>query len=188
MISRCERREVKGGSSVKEGKGRKQASRQAAAALRVLAAGGLTKETTNSIDRHARARSFPNPAARHGPLAQINRIRAPGVPSSNPPQRLGMGLQTRQAMAQGLDSRPTVEDFREDSAWVRLAKSHWLDGSKARKVKQDVLKKDLWDPLEAENFSFRSLLTLENLNILEKCASPAMLLRTSPLRQCLTRE
>ncbi|RAH52918.1 DEAD helicases superfamily protein [Aspergillus piperis CBS 112811] len=83
-----------------------------------------------------------------------------------------MGLQTRQAMAQGLDSRPTVEDFREDSAWVRLAKSHWLDGSKARKVKQDVLKKDLWDPLEAENFSFRSLLTLENLNILEKFLWP----------------
>ncbi|PWY64762.1 DEAD helicase superfamily protein [Aspergillus heteromorphus CBS 117.55] len=83
-----------------------------------------------------------------------------------------MGLQTRQAMAPGLDSRPTVEDFREDSAWVRLAKTHWLEGSKARKVKQDVIKKDIWDPLEAEGFSFRSLLTLENLNILEKFLWP----------------
>ncbi|GAB1214986.1 hypothetical protein ATERTT37_004168 [Aspergillus terreus] len=70
-------------------------------------------------------------------------------------------------MAHGLDSRPTVEDFREDSAWVQLAKTHWLKTSKVRKVKQDVIKKDLWDALEAENFSFRSLLTLENLNILE---------------------
>ncbi|PWY69848.1 DEAD helicase superfamily protein [Aspergillus sclerotioniger CBS 115572] len=83
-----------------------------------------------------------------------------------------MGLQSRQAMAQGLDSRPTVEDFREDNTWVRLAKTHWLEGSKARKVKQDVIKKDLWDPLEAENFSFRSLLTLENLNVLEKFLWP----------------
>lgn len=83
-----------------------------------------------------------------------------------------MGLQSRQAMAHGLDSRPTVEDFREDSAWVQLAKTHWLKTSKVRKVKQDVIKKDLWDALEAENFSFRSLLTLENLNILEKFLWP----------------
>ncbi|KAG2417127.1 hypothetical protein HFD88_008345 [Aspergillus terreus] len=75
-------------------------------------------------------------------------------------------------MAHGLDSRPTVEDFREDSAWVQLAKTHWLKTSKVRKVKQDVIKKDLWDALEAENFSFRSLLTLENLNILEKFLWP----------------
>lgn len=75
-------------------------------------------------------------------------------------------------MASGLDSRPTVEDFRDDSPWVRLAKTHWLDAANVRKVKHDVIKKDIWDPLEAESFSFRSLLTLENLNILEKyCAS-----------------
>ncbi|KAE8373213.1 P-loop containing nucleoside triphosphate hydrolase protein [Aspergillus bertholletiae] len=83
-----------------------------------------------------------------------------------------MGLQSRQAMAHGLDSRPTVEDFREDSVWVQLAKAHWLETSKVPKVKQDVIKKDIWDPLEADNFSFRSLLTLENLNILEKFLWP----------------
>ncbi|KAB8231061.1 hypothetical protein BDV23DRAFT_123206 [Aspergillus alliaceus] len=83
-----------------------------------------------------------------------------------------MGLQARPRMVHGLDSRPTVEDFREDSVWVRLAKTLWLDTSKARKVKQDVLKRDIWDPLEADNFSFRSLLTLENLNILEKFLWP----------------
>jgi len=79
-----------------------------------------------------------------------------------------MGLQTQHAMASGLDSRPTVEDFRDDSPWVRLAKTHWLDTANVRKVKHDVIKKDIWDPLEAENFSFHSLLILENLNILEK--------------------
>ncbi|KAL4869358.1 hypothetical protein BDV12DRAFT_185244 [Aspergillus spectabilis] len=83
-----------------------------------------------------------------------------------------MGLQTQHAMAHSLDSRPTVEDFRDDSPWVRLAKTHWLDTSVVRKVKHDVVKKDIWDPLEAEGFSFRCLLTLENLNILEKYLWP----------------
>lgn len=73
-------------------------------------------------------------------------------------------------MAQGLESRPTVEDFREDSQWVKLAKANWLDTSKARKIKKDTIKKDLWDPLEADGFNLRSLLTLENLNVLEKYA------------------
>lgn len=70
-------------------------------------------------------------------------------------------------MAQSLDTRPTVVDFREDSPWVQLAKAHWLDG-KVRKVKPDAIKKQLWDPLEAEGFNSRSLLILENLNVLEK--------------------
>ncbi|KAH1650344.1 hypothetical protein KXV89_002738 [Aspergillus fumigatus] len=83
-----------------------------------------------------------------------------------------MGLQTRQAMAQGLDSWPTVADFREDSSWVQLAKTHWLGASTVRKAKQDVIRQGLWEPLEAENFSLRSLLTLENLNILEKYLWP----------------
>lgn len=85
-----------------------------------------------------------------------------------------MGLQTRPAMAQGLDSRPTVEDFREDSAWVKLAKTHWLSTSNVRKAKQDVIKKEIWDPLEAEGFNVRSLLTLENLSILEKYDPPLL--------------
>lgn len=81
-----------------------------------------------------------------------------------------MGLDTRQAMAHSLDSRPTVEDFREDSPWVQLAKTLWSETSKTRKVKPDTIKKEIWDPLEAENFSLHSLLALENLNILEKFA------------------
>lgn len=68
-----------------------------------------------------------------------------------------------------------MEDFREDSSWVKLARTHWLTGdggasATARKGKkqQDVVKKEIWDPLEAEGFTLRSLLTLENLSILEK--------------------
>ncbi|OJJ46372.1 hypothetical protein ASPZODRAFT_132454 [Penicilliopsis zonata CBS 506.65] len=85
-----------------------------------------------------------------------------------------MGLQTRSAMAPGLESRPTVEDFQEDSHWVKLAQSHWLQTSKkkARKVKPEVVKKEVWDRLEEEGFSLRSLLTLENLSILEKFLWP----------------
>ncbi|KAK1141393.1 hypothetical protein N8T08_009065 [Aspergillus melleus] len=75
-------------------------------------------------------------------------------------------------MAHSLDSRPTAEDFREDSPWVQLAKTHWLETSKIRKAKPDTIKKDIWDPLEAENFSLHSLLALENLNILEKFLWP----------------
>lgn len=73
-------------------------------------------------------------------------------------------------MAQSLESRPTVVDFREDSPWVKLAKAHWLD-AKVRKAKPDVIKQQLWDPLEAESFNSRSLLILENLNVLEKYAA-----------------
>lgn len=82
-----------------------------------------------------------------------------------PPISQVTGMTT--AMAQSLESRPTVVDFRDDSPWVQLAKAHWLD-AKVRKAKPDVIKKQLWDPLEAEAFSSRSLLILENLNILEK--------------------
>ncbi|KAJ5108835.1 CWF11 family [Penicillium angulare] len=74
-------------------------------------------------------------------------------------------------MAQSLEARPTVVDFREDSPWVQLAKAHWLD-TKVRKAKPDVIKQQLWDPLEKENFNSRSLLILENLNILEKFLWP----------------
>lgn len=85
-------------------------------------------------------------------------------------------------MAQSLESRPTVVDFRQDSPWVKLAKAHWLD-VKVRKVKPDVIKKELWDPLEAEGFSSRSLLILENLNVLEKYRARATVLLPAGLIQ-----
>lgn len=59
----------------------------------------------------------------------------------------------------------------EQSEFVQLAKQHWLKPSKRAtkvKVKNDVLKRDIWDPLEKEKFPLSSLLTLEGLQILER--------------------
>ncbi|OXV09032.1 hypothetical protein Egran_03204 [Elaphomyces granulatus] len=71
-----------------------------------------------------------------------------------------------------MEARPTVSDFQDDNRWVGLAKTQWLKQTKVSKAKQDVIKKDIWDPLEAESFSLRSLLLLENLNVLEKFLWP----------------
>lgn len=77
-------------------------------------------------------------------------------------------------MAKNLETRPSVSDLEGDNRWATLAQKHWLKQSKIRKVKQDVIKNEIWDPLEAEGFTARSLLTLENLNILEKYAAPGI--------------
>jgi intron-binding protein aquarius len=61
-----------------------------------------------------------------------------------------------------------VNDLQEDNRWVNLAKTHWLNPSKPRKLKPEVIKSDIWECLESEGFSLRSLLILENLHILEK--------------------
>ena len=71
------------------------------------------------------------------------------------------------------DGRPTVADLQGENPFAQLAKKHWLKSSKKTtkvKVKPDVLKSEIWDVLEKENFAFKSLLVLENLQILEKCA------------------
>ncbi|EAS29887.2 DEAD helicase superfamily protein [Coccidioides immitis RS] len=82
-----------------------------------------------------------------------------------------MGLQMRPAMARSLDMRPTVNDFQQENQWVALARAHWLK-TKVRKVRPEVIKNDIWDPLVTEGFSLHSLLLLENLHILEKYLWP----------------
>ena len=55
--------------------------------------------------------------------------------------------------------------------WAELAGEHWAKtskSSKAKKIKPEVIKKNIWDVLEQDNFHFRSLLMLENLQLLEK--------------------
>lgn len=57
------------------------------------------------------------------------------------------------------------------SEFAQLAKQHWLKPSKKAtkvKVKNDVLKRDIWDPLEREKFPLSSLLALEGLQTLER--------------------
>jgi len=69
------------------------------------------------------------------------------------------------------DGRPTVADLQGDSPFAQLAKKHWLKATKKStkvKVKPEVLKKDIWDVLEQEDFSYKSLLVLENLQLLER--------------------
>ncbi|KAI1988152.1 hypothetical protein LOZ53_004070 [Ophidiomyces ophidiicola] len=83
-----------------------------------------------------------------------------------------MGLQMRPAMARSLDMRPTVNDLQEENRWVALAGTHWLGVSKPRKVRPEVIKNDIWDPLVSEGFTLHSLLLLENLHILEKYLWP----------------
>jgi intron-binding protein aquarius len=69
------------------------------------------------------------------------------------------------------DRRPTIADLQGENEFAQLAKKHWLKSSKKTakvKVKPDVLKNEIWDVLEKEGFAFKSLLVLENLQILEK--------------------
>ncbi|RFU35852.1 hypothetical protein B7463_g493, partial [Scytalidium lignicola] len=73
------------------------------------------------------------------------------------------------------DGRPTIEDLQGGSAFAQLAKKLWHKSSKKPtkvKVRPDVLKNEIWDILEKEDFAFRSLLILENLQILENYLWP----------------
>ena len=75
------------------------------------------------------------------------------------------------------DGRPTVADLHGESAFAQLAKTHWLKASKKPtnvKVKPDLLKSEIWDVLEKEDFAFKSLLTLENLQILERYGTSSL--------------
>ncbi len=52
--------------------------------------------------------------------------------------------------------------------WTLLAEKHWLKSTHVRKVNPDLIKNDIWDPLVLDGFDFRSLLALENLQLLER--------------------
>lgn len=61
--------------------------------------------------------------------------------------------------------------------WEALAQKHWAKPLKSNKgVKPDLVRKEIWDVLEAESFEFRSLLQLEGLQLLERS-------REAPCRQ-----
>lgn len=67
-------------------------------------------------------------------------------------------------------SNPTIDDENE---FAQLARKYWLKPSSKTttkvKVKNDVLKKEFWDPLVEQKFSYKALLVLENLQALERC-------------------
>jgi len=70
------------------------------------------------------------------------------------------------------------EDPSTEHVFVQLAKQHWLKPTTSKrpvtkvKVKADVLKEQIWDVLEKEDFQFQSLLLLENLQLLESYLWP----------------
>jgi intron-binding protein aquarius len=69
------------------------------------------------------------------------------------------------------DGGPTVADLQGENPFAQLAKKHWLKSTKKTakvKVKEDVLRSGIWEVLEKEDFTFKSLLALESLQILEK--------------------
>ena len=75
-----------------------------------------------------------------------------------------------------------VGDLVNSNYWAELAGEHWANTSKlsrAKKTKPEVIKKKIWDVLEQENFHFRSLLMLENLQLLEKYTTfPSLAIHT----------
>lgn len=71
--------------------------------------------------------------------------------------------------------RPTPAEVEEEEhQFVQLARKNWLKPGKKPakpKVKNDVLKQGIWDVLEQDGFQYKSLLLLESLQTLERCAS-----------------
>ena len=60
------------------------------------------------------------------------------------------------------------EELEDDNHWTQLAQKHWSRPSKSGKVTSEIIKNEIWNVLEAEDFLFRSLLLLENSQLLEK--------------------
>ncbi len=73
--------------------------------------------------------------------------------------------------AKATAARPTTADLEGETEFAQLARQHWLKPSKRTtkvKVKNDVVKREIWDALENDGFNYKSLLTLESLQILER--------------------
>lgn len=56
-----------------------------------------------------------------------------------------------------------------EESWHELARKYWRGTAKsAPQVRDDVLKTEIWDPLERMGFDHSALSTLENLELLER--------------------
>lgn len=98
------------------------------------------------------------------------------VTTTSKHQNITMAPRTRGVIEEPQnDSKIQEDDSSVEHVFVQLAKKHWLKPTTSKKVattkvkiKPDVLKKEIWDVLEAEDFQFQSLLLLENLQLLER--------------------
>ncbi|KAK1750649.1 hypothetical protein QBC47DRAFT_393152 [Echria macrotheca] len=71
--------------------------------------------------------------------------------------------------------RHATDEGEGGSEFATLARQHWLKKAKrtaAVKVKNEVLKSEIWDALEKEDFPFKSLQALESLQTLESYLWP----------------
>lgn len=88
-------------------------------------------------------------------------------------KHLGRSQQTAMTKTEESNGHlPGAEEHGEKHHWSQLAEQYWPKPVKTRKVKPEVVKKEIWDVLEQEAFQFRSLLVLENLQLLEKYVTP----------------
>jgi intron-binding protein aquarius len=87
-----------------------------------------------------------------------------------PAKRLKSSVQSRSQGA-AAQAKAASGDNEGEAEFASLAKQHWLKTSKRTakvKVKNDVLKREIWDTIEKEGFQFKSLLALEGLQTLER--------------------
>ena len=70
------------------------------------------------------------------------------------------------------DGRPDINDFEGENEWTQLARKYWNSSITPRKVNNEVIRNEIWDVLENQSFPFRSLLILENLQLLERSVKP----------------
>ncbi|KAF2761210.1 P-loop containing nucleoside triphosphate hydrolase protein [Pseudovirgaria hyperparasitica] len=71
-----------------------------------------------------------------------------------------------------LHTRPTTSDLHGENYYAQVARKHWLGTAKTPRVRNSVVKEELWDHLEKDDFAFGSLLILENLQLLEQYLWP----------------
>lgn len=77
------------------------------------------------------------------------------------------------ASAESTKAATAVTETHQDNQWAPLAKKHWLGKARApKKVKNDVVKGELWDALERDGFRYGALLALESLQVVENYLWP----------------
>jgi len=71
-------------------------------------------------------------------------------------------------------SQTSIADLHGDNHFAQVARKHWLSSAAngAPKVRPEVVKKEIWDELEKQDFAIQSLVLLENLQLLEQYLWP----------------
>lgn len=77
------------------------------------------------------------------------------------------------AAAESTKTATAASETHQDNQWAPLARKHWLGKARApKKVKNDVVKGELWDALEKDGFRYGALLALESLQAVENYLWP----------------